>query len=87
MVMTVDTTISGRRFGDLLTEYGDLTGHRIGCRCCCDRLVFVAAEDLVAGTVTSCGCRPAPAAHHRQCSELRTQQQRQINFNVARTRA
>jgi hypothetical protein len=85
--MTVDTSIAGRRFGNLLTEYGDLTGRRIGCRCCCERLIFVAVEDLVAGTVTSCGCRPPSNAYHRHYSEIRAQRLREFNFNVARARA
>jgi hypothetical protein len=35
--MSVDPTIKGRRFGYLTTAYGDLTGHRIACRCICSR--------------------------------------------------
>jgi hypothetical protein len=47
-------------------------------RCACSKLVFAAAaEDLVNGTVDSCGCMPPPAAHYEQLEELSAQLRRQ----------
>src|SRR5260370_6609947 len=68
--MSIDPRIEGRRFASLTTAYADFTGRRIACRCVCSRLVFVAAADLVSGTVTSCGCQPAPTAYHEQLAEF-----------------
>jgi len=84
--MSVDPTIKGRRFGNLTTAYAVFTGHRIACRCICSRLTFVAAADLVSGTVTSCGCQPAPNIHHQQLADLSAQLTREILFNIARAR-
>jgi hypothetical protein len=62
----------------LTTAYADSSGHRIACRCACSKLVFAAAaEDLVNGTVDSCGCMPPTAAHYEQLEELFAQLRRQ----------
>ena len=84
--MSVDSSVAGKCYGHLVTEYADYTGHRIACRCRCRRLVFIAAADLTAGVITSCGCQPASAAHHNQLIELLRQQRREITFSIARAR-
>ena len=58
----VEVDVAGRRFGFLTAEYR--RDRDIACRCCCDRLVHVAAAALADGTVTSCGCQPASPAFH-----------------------
>ena len=82
--MPVDLTIGGRRYGHLTTYYG--RGHNIACRCVCGRLVHVAAEALTDGSVTSCGCMPAPRAFWTQNRELRAQMRREIQFGIAKAR-
>jgi hypothetical protein len=82
--MSVDLTIAGRRFGYLVVEYR--RRHDIACRCICGRLVHIAAEALANGTVTSCGCQPAPRAFWIQHRELRAQSRREIQFAIARGR-
>jgi hypothetical protein len=80
--MSIDLTITGRRFGYLVAEYS--RRHDIACRCICDRLVHIAAEALTNGTVTSCGCQPAPRAFWIQYHELRAQLYREIQFGIAK---
>jgi hypothetical protein len=82
--MSVDLTIAGRRFGYLVVEYR--RGHDVACRCFCGRLVHIAAEALTNGTVTSCGCQPAPQAFWIQYRELQAQLRREIQFQTARGR-
>jgi hypothetical protein len=82
--MSVDLTIAGRRFGYLVVAYG--RRHDIACRCICGRLVHIAAEALTNGTVTSCGCQPAPRAFWNQYRELHAQSRREIQFAIARGR-
>jgi hypothetical protein len=82
----VDVSIKGRRFGYLTIEYAEFSGHRIACRCICSRLTFVAAADLVAGRITSCGCQPAPAEYHQQLAELSAQLAREVLFTVGKAR-
>jgi hypothetical protein len=84
--MAIDVTMAGSHFGSLVTAYGDDRGHNIACRCMCGRLVHVAAEALADGTVTSCGCRPAPPAFWNQYRELRAQLRREIQFGIAKGR-
>jgi hypothetical protein len=87
-VMTViDTTHTGRRFGRLTVAYIKSAGRDIACRCCCGRLVHVAIADLVAGTVTSCGCQPASSQYHEQQRTLRQQMRREILFTITRSRS
>jgi hypothetical protein len=81
---SIDLTIAGRRFGCLEVAYG--RRHNIACRCRCSRLVHVAAEALANGTVTSCGCQPAPRAFWIQYRELQAQRRREIEFSIARSR-
>jgi hypothetical protein len=82
--LPIDLTIAGRRFGCLEVAYG--RRHNIACRCRCSRLVHVAAEALANGTVTSCGCQPAPQAFWIQYRELQAQRRREIEFSIARGR-
>jgi hypothetical protein len=82
LTMSVDLTIAGRRFGYLVIAYG--RRHDITCRCICDRLVHIAAEALTNGTVTCCGCQPAPRAFWIQHRELRAQSRREIQFKIGR---
>jgi hypothetical protein len=82
--MPIDLTVQGRRYGHLITYYG--RGHDIACRCVCRKLVHVAVAALVDGTVTSCGCRPAPRAFWTQHRELRAQMRREIQFGIAKRR-
>jgi hypothetical protein len=81
--LSIDLTIAGRRFGYLVVAYG--RRHNIACRCRCSRLVHVAAEALANGTVTSCGCQPAPRAFWSQYRELHAQRRREIQFATARS--
>jgi hypothetical protein len=83
--MQVDLTIAGRRFGHLITSYS--RGHDVACRCVCGRLVHVAADSLSDGSVTSCGCMPAPRAFWNQYRELRAQLKREVEFAIAKQRA
>jgi hypothetical protein len=82
--MSVDLTNTGRRFGHLVVAHG--RRHDIACRCICGRLVHIAAEALINGTVTSCGCQPAPRAFWIQYRELQAQSRREIQFAIARGR-
>jgi hypothetical protein len=50
----VDTTMRGKRYGDLTVEYR--VDRRVAVRCRCTRLIFVAEEELANGVTTSCGC-------------------------------
>lgn len=84
--MAVDLRIAGKRFGYLVTAYSDDRGHNVACRCVCGRLVHVAAEALTDGSVTSCGCMPAPRAFWTQNRELRAQMRREIQFGIAKAR-
>lgn len=84
--MAIDLTIADKRFGHLTTAYGRGSGNDIACRCVCGRLVHVAAESLADGTVTSCGCEPAPTAFWDQYTELRNQQKREIDFSIGKAR-
>jgi hypothetical protein len=81
--MSVDLTNAGRRSGYLAVAYGR---RHIACRCICGRFVHVAAEAFTNGTVTSCGCQPAPRAFWIQHRELRAQLRREIQFAIARRR-
>jgi hypothetical protein len=83
-VTSIDLTFAGRRFGYLDVAYG--RRHDIACRCRCSRLVHVAAEALASGTVTSCGCQPAPRAFWIQYHELQEQRRREIEFSIAKAR-
>jgi hypothetical protein len=80
--MPVDLAIAGRRYGHLITSYS--RDHDVACRCVCGRLVHVAVEALSDGSVTSCGCRPAPRAYWNQYRELRAQLRREIQFGIAK---
>jgi hypothetical protein len=82
--MSLDLTTAGRRYGHLKVAYG--RGHDIACRCACSRLVHIAAEALTNGTVTSCGCQPAPRAFWIQQRELQAQARREIQFAIAKGR-
>jgi hypothetical protein len=84
--MSVNPIIAGKKFGYLTTAYADFTGHRIACRCICSRLTFVAAADLMNGTIDSCGCQPASPAHHRQLADLSAQLNREMLFGIAKAR-
>jgi hypothetical protein len=84
--VAIDVTIAGKRFGHLPTACGRGRGNDITCRCVCGRLVRVAAESLVDGTITSCGCQPASPEFWTQHTELRAQQRREISFSIARAR-
>jgi hypothetical protein len=84
--MTVDLTHTGRKFGHLTVAYSLRNGRDIAVRCICSRLFHAAAADLIAGTITSCGCQPASPQYHERQAELRQQVQREILFNVATTR-
>ena len=81
--MTVDLTHAGRRYGYLTVAYSLRNGRDVACRCVCSKLVHVAVADLVAGTVTSCGCQPASLQYHKHQTQLRAQQRREITFNIA----
>jgi hypothetical protein len=82
--MSFDLTTAGRRHGHLEVAYG--RGQNIACRCTCSRLVHIAAEALRNGTVTSCGCQPAPRAFWTQQQELRALARREIQFAIAKGR-
>jgi hypothetical protein len=82
--MQVDLTIAGRRYGHLITSYS--RGHDVACRCVCGRLVHVAADSLSDGSVTSCGCQPAPPAYWNQQRKLLAQLRREIDFAIAKAR-
>jgi hypothetical protein len=82
--LSYDLTMVGWRFGHLEVSYG--RRHNIACRCRCSRLVHVAADALADGTVTSCGCQPAPRAFWIQHRELQAQRRREIEFAIARSR-
>jgi hypothetical protein len=82
--MSVDLTNAGWRFGYLVVAYG--RRHDIACRCICGRLVHIAAEALADGSVTSCGCQPAPRAFWIQYRELRAQLRREIEFGIVKGR-
>ncbi len=85
--MTVDISTRGRRYGHLIVAYTDISGRKVTCYCVCSRQVKVAAADLVAGVVTSCGCRPASQEYHERRVELRAQLQREIIFASALRRS
>lgn len=79
----ISTARAGLRFGDLTVSYTK-GSHDIACRCCCGRLVHVARAELIAGTVTSCGCRPLPRQFYEQRAVLYAQHAREILFNTAK---
>ncbi len=81
--MPVDLTYAGRRFGNLVVAYSIQNGRDVACRCCCSKLIHVAAADLLNGIVTSCGCMPASQEYHEQRVELRAQLRREIIFASA----
>jgi len=80
----INVAIAGREYGYLTTVYAAHEGHRIALRCICQRLIFVAAADLAAGWVTSCGCQPSPRAFRYQLQHLRAQLRREIQFGIAK---
>ena len=82
--MPVSLTYAGRRYGQLITYYS--RDRDVTCRCVCGRLVHVADAALADGTVTSCGCRPAPQAYWTQRRELSAQLRRETQFGIAKGR-
>jgi hypothetical protein len=82
--MPIDLKSAGLRYGNLTVAYS--RHHDFACRCVCGRLVHVAIAALEDGTVTSCGCRPAPRAFWKQCRALRAQARLEIQFTIARGR-
>ena len=58
----------------------DPTGKRVTAQCRCGQIRVIATADLLAGTRTSCGCRPAPAGHGIARREAREQGQRQRQY-------
>jgi hypothetical protein len=84
-MMSVDTSNAGRRFGYLVIVYsGGRTGPRtIACRCVCGKLMYIAAADLTAGLITSCGCQPSSTQYHERRVRLRAQLRREIVFTSA----
>lgn len=84
--MAIDMILAGRKFGDLVAAYSIRDRNAVACRCCCGKLIHVAAADLAAGAVTSCGCRPASRQFHERRTELHTQQHRESVFHTALTR-
>jgi hypothetical protein len=79
MSNTVELDIRGQRFGDLVAEYH--VGRRVACRCRCGRLVFIAAEELASGAVTSCGCAAPSLLQTIQQKKLAVELRRIINFS------
>jgi hypothetical protein len=78
---TIDTTIRGKRWGDLVAQYR--VGRRVAVRCRCTRLVFFAAEELASGAITSCGCSPPSLLRRIQQHELGAEMRRVVNFSIA----
>jgi hypothetical protein len=66
----VNTNIRGQRYGSLTAEFADATGKRIFLHCICKRSIWIAAEALTSGTITSCGCGKPSDAYRRQQEEL-----------------
>jgi hypothetical protein len=50
--------IVGRKFGHWTAVQADTTGKRIHCRCVCGRVRMLGLDQLEAGAISSCGCRP-----------------------------
>jgi hypothetical protein len=84
--VAVDVSIAGRRYGHLVVAYSKNRGRDVACRCVCFRLIHVAAADLKAGIIDSCGCQPASPAFRARHAELCAQQKREITFSIARAR-
>jgi hypothetical protein len=83
-VSVIDTSVKGKRHGDLVAQYQ--VGRRVACRCHCQRLVFFADEELTSGAATSCGCSAPSLARVTQLKHLGAELRRAITFNIARGR-
>jgi hypothetical protein len=72
--------IIGRRFGHWTAVWTDATGKRIHCQCCCGRVRVLGLDQLEAGAISSCGCRP-PSLQERVA--LRAERMRQARRAAA----
>jgi len=79
--MTDSATIIGAKIGALtVIGFTDATRKRVVAKCVCRRVVQVSVEGLLAGTNTSCGCRPPTRLQSdlaRSEGELRQHQREQ----------
>lgn len=58
------TGVTGRKFGHWTAVQVDTTGKRVHCQCVCGRIRVLGIDELEAGAISSCGCRP-PTLHER----------------------
>jgi hypothetical protein len=78
----VDVSVKGKVYGDLIAQYR--IGRRVALRCRCMRLLFVSADELAGGAVTSCGCGAPSLLWITRQRNLAAEMRRAINFNIAR---
>jgi hypothetical protein len=57
--------IVGRKFGHWMAVWTDPLGKRIHCQCVCGRVRVLGLDQLEAGAISSCGCRP-PTLQERE---------------------
>jgi hypothetical protein len=50
--------VVGRKFGYWTAVWTDPLGKRIHCQCVCGRVRVLGLDQLEAGAISSCGCRP-----------------------------
>ena len=58
-----------------------VSGRRVTARCRCHQIRIVAIEDLVSGSITSCGCGTPSAQKLHALREAKQEKQRLHNFN------
>jgi hypothetical protein len=81
--MDLTTTTTTIKAGDRLHHWHIISvdGRRATARCRCHQIRIVAIEDLLAGTRTSCGCRPLAPARNKEIHEARQERKRRQNFD------
>jgi hypothetical protein len=57
--------VVGRKFGHWTAVWTDPLGKRIHCQCVCGRVRVLGFDQLEAGAISSCGCRP-PSLQERE---------------------
>jgi hypothetical protein len=86
--MTSKYLAQGQKFGNLtVVRMNDRAGRSVLCFCTCQRTITVSSEALRNGVITSCGCRPLPAATQKSIHAERVQGQRrqEIRWRPAKT--